>query len=65
MKKNWIFCALISFAIVSVSTICLSSEESRRAQRQPNRLKRMAFIPQKDQIVALSSSEENGILFSW
>jgi hypothetical protein len=65
MIKNRIFCAFVSFAIVLVAAICLSSQESRAVQRQRNPLDRVAFIPQKDQIVALSRSEQNGILLVW
>jgi WD40 repeat protein len=65
MTKNMISWALISFAIFSVSTVCLSSQESTAVQRQPNRLNRVAYVPQKDQIVGLAGSEENGILLVW
>jgi len=65
MVKNRIFCALISFAIVSVSTICLSSGETRLVQKRPNRLRKVVFIPQKNQIAGLLNSGENGSLVVW
>jgi len=65
MIKNRIFCTLISFAIVSVSTICFSSEGTRSVQRQPNRLRKVVFIPQKNQIAGLLNSGQNGSLVVW
>jgi WD40 repeat protein len=65
MTKNRISWAFVSFAVFSVATICLSSQESRAVQRQPNRLNRVVFIPQRDQIVGLAGSEENGTLIVW
>jgi WD40 repeat protein len=65
MIKKRIFCALISFAIVSVSTICLSREETRLVQRQPNHLSKVVFIPQKNQIAGLLNAGENGSLVVW
>lgn len=62
MTKNRISSALIWLAIFCVATICLSSQESKAGVQ---RLKRVAFVPQKDEIVALSSSEENGVLLVW
>lgn len=65
MIKNRIFCALISFAIVSVGTICLSREETGLVQRQPNYLRKLVFIPQRNQIAGLLNSGENGSLVVW
>lgn len=65
MTKNRISWALISFAIFCVSTVLLSSQESRTVQRQPNRLRKVVFIPQKNQIAGLLNSGENGSLVVW
>jgi len=62
MTTNRISWLLIWFAIFYVATICLSIQESKAGVQ---RFKRVAFVPQKDEIVALSSSEENGVLLVW
>ncbi len=62
MTKNRISWLLIWFAIFCLATICLSGQESKAGVQ---RLERVAFIAQKDEILVLSSSEENGALLVW